>query len=139
MIEIMVVVGVVFVVLTLALPNMLRSRMNSNELAGLANCKIIFNACQSYFANTAPSSYPSGLEDLVPPVSVPPYIDSVLASGVKQGYRFIYERRDVYSFILRANPVSLGAAKKHYYVDETGTFRVSTTGPAGPSDIGVSG
>lgn len=131
--EIMIVVGIVTVLLTLAVPNFIRSRVIGNETAALANCRAINNGCQLYHVNQ--ETYPESLSELIEPASNPPYIDAVLASGRKQGYEFVYEFVDSGHFALNANPTSAGFLKgRYFYMDESGVVRANSDGPAGPED-----
>lgn len=140
LIEIMVVVAVILIILVIALPNMLRSRMNANEIAAIGHCRLVSNACQSYYSNNMPHAYPTGLTDLVAPTSVPPYIDTALSSGKKQGYEFTYTFVNEDSFTLRANPKTPGrTGVRYFYVDETGVIRANASQEAGPTDTPVSG
>ena len=140
LVEIMVVVGVILIVLTLALPPMLRSRMHANEVSAISHCRLISNACQAYYSNVIQHTYPSGLDDLIVPILDPPYIDSILASGEKQGYNFTYDLVNEDSFTLRANPRNVGrTGNRYFYVDETGVIRNAEGGEAGPDDDPVSG
>jgi len=130
LIEIMVVIGVLLIIITLALPNIIRSRIIANESAAFANLKMIFNACQNYYSGVSPHEFPEKLINLAEPYSHPPYIDSVLASGEKQGYEFVYQRLTEESFTLRANPKSALNGRKYFFVNENGSFRYSLEGPA---------
>jgi len=131
--EIMIILAIVIVLLTIAMPNFLRSRVIANETAALANCRAINNACQLYHVNQ--ETYPTGLSDLSEPTSNPPYIDSALASGRKQGYEFMYKLVDSGHFTLNANPLTSGFLKgKYFYMDETGIIRAKSDGLAGPND-----
>jgi prepilin-type N-terminal cleavage/methylation domain-containing protein len=133
LIEIMVVVAIVVILITIAVPNFLRSRVVANEAAAMASLRAINNGCQLYYINN--EEYPGGLDNLVPPDSDPPYIDSVLASGRKQGYEFIYDLPDADHFTVNANPLSSGLLKgRYFYIDESGVIRVNPDGPAGPDD-----
>ena len=89
LVEIMIVVAIVMTLATLAISSVLRVRHNANEMAAVASCRTILTACQNYYATNYPHAYPDSLPDLIAPNSNPPYIDSVLASGTKQGYSFI--------------------------------------------------
>ena len=101
---------------------------------------MISNACQSYYSNQIPHEYPSSLEDLIEPNSVPPYIDVNLASGEKQGYLFEYSALDDDIFSLNANPKTPGkTGVRYFYVDETGVIRSSSEGEAGIDNAPVSG
>jgi prepilin-type N-terminal cleavage/methylation domain-containing protein len=140
LVEIMVVVAILLIIVTLALPNMLRSRMNANELAAITHCRLISNSCQSFYSNTIPHTYPSSLDDLIEPTSSPPYIDTTLASGDKQGYTFEYNSDGEDSFILQASPKTPDrTGVRYFYVDETGVIRSRAGEEAGPNDPPVSG
>lgn len=140
LIEIMIVVAIILIVLTLALPNMLRTRINANEVAAIGHCRLISNACQSYYTNAMPHTYPADLNALGAPTSNPPYIDSLLVSGQKEGYDFVYVLISTDSFTLRANPSNPGRTGiRYFYADESGVIRAQTGGQAGPADPPVSG
>ena len=133
LVEIMIVLAIVIVLLTIAVPNFLRSRVIANETAALTNCRAINNACQLYNINQ--ENYPNSLTDLTEPASNPPYIDSTLAAGRKLGYEFIYQLVDSGHFTLNANPLSSGLLKgRYFYMDESGSIRAKKDGPAGPTD-----
>lgn len=131
LVEIMIVVGIVIILITLAVPNILRSRVIANEGATLANLKAINNACQLYHINQ--EKYPDSLDVLAN--ANPPYLDSTLASGKKQSYEFIYTLVSDDHFTVNANPTYTGLLKgRYFYMDETGIIRANSTGPAGPND-----
>ncbi len=133
LVEILVVLAIVMVLLAIAMPNFLRSRVIANETVTLTNCRSINNSCQLYHINQ--ETYPSSLADLVEPISNPPYIDSTLATGRKQSYEYIYQLVDSGHFTLNANPTSSGLLKgRYFYMDESGIIRGKTDGPAGPTD-----
>lgn len=131
LIEIMVVVAIVIILITIAIPNILRSRVVANEGAAIANLKTIATACQSYHIDN--QGYPSVLADLA--TANPTYIDNVLGSGQKQGYQFIYNSADSDHFTVNANSINTGLLKgRYFYIDESGTIRVRADAPAGPTD-----
>ncbi|MDP2981581.1 MAG: type II secretion system protein [Candidatus Omnitrophota bacterium] len=138
LVEIMIVVAILATLATLAISSVLRARHNANEIAAIAACKTVLTACQNFYANTLPHTYPTGLSDFIAPVSNPPYIDSVLASGTKQGYRFMYEFVDTESFRLNADPsVSGKTGTRHFFVDETGIIKANSNSQAGSADPAV--
>jgi len=138
LIEIMIVVAIVMTLATLVVSSVLRARHNANEMAVVAACKTVVTACQNFYANTLPHTYPAGLSDLIAPVSVPPYIDSVLAGGTKQGYKFTYELIDAESFKLNADPsISGKTGTRHFFADESGIIKANPDRQAGPADPAV--
>lgn len=137
LIEILVVVGVLIIIMTLALPTFLRARMNANEAIAMTSCRAIVTGCQSYYAYTVPHEYPSQLVELTSPISNPPYINSVLASGLHRGYKFEYSSPDENSFIITASPEVEGiTGTKYFTVDETGSIQVGEGGDAEPEGGG---
>lgn len=133
LVEIMIVVALVIILITLAVPNILRSRVIANEGAALGNLKAINNGCQLYHVNN--ETYPSNLSDMATPTSNPPYIDTVIASGRKQGYEFNYALVDADHFVIHANPTSTGLLQgRFFYLDESGIIRGKLGGEAGPDD-----
>lgn len=133
LVEIMVVIAIVIILVALAVPNILRSRIVANEGAALANMKVINDACQAYHVNA--QSYPDSLLSLIEPISNPPYIDSTLASGNKQGYQFIYAKVDADHFTLHADSSHTGLLKgRSFYSDESQVVRFNSSSQAGPGD-----
>ncbi len=131
LIEIMVVVAIVIILITIAVPNILRSRVVANEGAAIANLKTIASACQSFHIDN--QQYPSILSDLS--TAIPPYIDNVLGTGQKQGYLFIYNSSDADHFTVNANSANTGLLKgRYFYMDESAAIRVRNDAPAGPTD-----
>lgn len=131
MIEIIIVVAIVIVLTTIAVPGILRSRVVANEGAAIANLRALNNACQAYHMNE--QRYPDSLQTLA---NVnPPYIDNVLGAGTKEGYQFNYESSDQSHFIVHANPAHTGLLRgRYFYLDEGGTIRTKNDGEAGPDD-----
>jgi type II secretory pathway pseudopilin PulG len=133
LVEIMIVVAIVIILVSLATPNILRSRVNANEGAAIANLRSINSACQLYHIDR--EAYPGSLSDLIEPNSSPAYIDPTLASGRKQGYEFIYSLFNDDHFTVNANPTTRGLLQgRYFYMDETGIIRAKSGDPAGHDD-----
>ncbi len=131
LVEIMVVILIVSILVALAIPNILRSRVAANEGAAIANLRTLSTACQAYHIDQ--QVYPVSLETLS--TANPPYIDNVLGAGSKQGYNFIYESSDGDHFTINANPAHAGLLKgRYFYLDESGSIRTRSDQPAGPED-----
>ncbi len=135
LVEIMIVVAIVMTLATLAISSVLRTRHSANEMAAVASCRTVVTAAQNFYANSYPHTYPGSLSELIEPTSNPPYIDSVLASGTKQGYVFTYALVDSESFTLNAAPAVSGkTGTRCFFADETSVIRANNNGPAGASD-----
>ncbi|MFA4843173.1 MAG: prepilin-type N-terminal cleavage/methylation domain-containing protein [Candidatus Omnitrophota bacterium] len=133
LVEIMIVVAIVIGLITIATPNLLRSRVVANEGAAVGNLRAVNNGAQLYHINR--ETYPASLSAMAEPNSNPPYIDAHLASGRKQSYEFNYSLVDSDHFTVNANPTAMGLLKgKYFYMDESGIIRFNASAPAGPGD-----
>ncbi len=128
LVEIMIVVLILGILTTLAIPNVLRARITAREAVALSNIKKISEAAQMYYNQQ--SSFPASLTNLSE--AVPSYIDSNLASGTKDNYNFVYTQVNE-GFTLQAN-VEAGGVGRYFYTDETIVIRQHVNAPAGPGD-----
>jgi type IV pilus assembly protein PilA len=143
LIELLVVVAVMLIIAGIAVPALLRSRIASNEAAVTASMRVITSMNVRYML-TFQQGFAPDLHSLGPPPmgsqpsgAAADLIDSVLASGIKSGYSLVYVPLDPAGtgtptgFTLNANPVSPGqTGNRYFYVDQTNTIHVSTSGPA---------
>ena len=126
LVEIMIVVAIIVVLLAISVPGILRQRMTANEAAAVTSLKTISWAAITY--RTSHSSFPVVLADLNS--SEPVYIDSVLASGTKQGYLFNLTG-STNSFNVTAIPsIQNITGVRNFYVDVSGVIRASANGTA---------
>jgi prepilin-type N-terminal cleavage/methylation domain-containing protein len=93
LIELLVVVAIILTIAVIAIPSLLRSRIAANEAAAVASIRTLTTAEHAYAETFPDLGYTCNVGDLGPPASGQPIsstaggiIDSVLASGVKQGY-----------------------------------------------------
>ncbi len=136
LVEIMVVVGILALLMSFSIPNFLRARSNTTEVLAITSAQTVGRACQNFYSQVQPHSYPDSLAVLS--TSNPPYIDSVLGSGQKQGYQFAYTFQDTEHFQLQAQPVIPGVnGNRFFFLDQTGVLRVRQGGAAGSGDTPV--
>jgi type IV pilus assembly protein PilA len=85
LIELMIVVAIIAIIAAIAIPNLLRSRLQSNESAAIGNLRTVVGS-QTAFA-AAERGYADDLNNLMTPAAGPAYLDIDLtpATGV-QGY-----------------------------------------------------
>ena len=126
LIELLVVVTIVALLASMAIVQLLRARIVTNELVALTSLRLIAKSCNSYFLER--QAYPAALADLGPPTSDPPYFtDPHLLAGAKGGYTFTYTLApagDPSTFIVLANPQTYGiTGVRHFWVDQTVTIR----------------
>ncbi|MFA5099417.1 MAG: prepilin-type N-terminal cleavage/methylation domain-containing protein [Candidatus Omnitrophota bacterium] len=138
LVEIMIVVAIIAVLAAIAIPNLIRARLTSNETSAIVALKTIFSAANTYRASNR--GYPQQLSDLYENVT-PPYIDSALASGIKQGYLFSCSgieddgSGNFQAFTATAAPVIPGiTGNRRFFVDTSGVIRFSSTEEATSSD-----
>ena len=143
LVEIMIVVAIIALLAAVSVPSMLRSRMNANEAAAVASCRLVSNSCQNYYNQVSPHTYPSDLASLTSPAVDPPYIDSALAgatsaASAKQGYFYTFVLVDAERFTLNASPAIVGrTGVRYFFVDETGIIRADSSGAATASSTPV--
>ncbi|MBN3038662.1 MAG: type II secretion system protein [Candidatus Omnitrophica bacterium] len=138
LIEILIVSAILALLTAIAIPSMLRHRLDANERATIKNLKVLCDGLNSFagknIINSVPS-YPANLDALtVNQIAMPepPYLDiswSDAGSGSvqKSGYRYTYTGTDLDSngvnerFFLDAAPISYQTSGvRSFYVDEQG-------------------
>ena len=134
LIEVMIVVAIIAVLASLAIPNLLRSRMFAQEVIATNSLRIICTAETQWRATNPEYAI---LEQLAG--ANPAYIDASLASGFRQSYNFKVFPNSSLGFYATAEPVNLGQARS-YYIDEGGFIcrsqTVNTPAPAAHADSG---
>ena len=129
LVEIMIVVAIIALLAAIAIPNLLRARLQANETAAQAALKTLATAEVTY--RTANPSY--GTLDALIAVT-PPYIDSVLAAGTKNGYLFTMPTVAAENFCAVAVPSTPGSTGvRSFCITEDGVVR---TDPAGTTASG---
>lgn len=117
LVEIMIVVAIIALLAALALPGLLRSRINANEAAAKANLKAIATACESYAAAND-GNYPTNKTDLT---NVnPPYLTRDIIGQTVQGYK--------YDCTFTNTSYNCTATPAHINVTGKKTFRITTGG-----------
>lgn len=128
LVELMIVVGLVLLLAGIAIPNLLRARATAQEAAAMAAVRCLISAQTTYRATH--SQY-ANLSQLY--ADHPPYIDSVIASGNKQGYTFSINGISGSQFYVTAVP-KISMAVRSFYGDEDGILcRSNTTNIAAPN------
>lgn len=117
LIELMIVVAIIAIIAAIAIPNLLRSRMQSNETAAIGNCKTIGTAQNSYRASH--DTYGT-FADLT--AGDPPFLDATWTEGVeKQGYTYSMTDNTANTWEVTATPVE-GGGERTFTADESGTI-----------------
>jgi len=94
LIELLIVVAIILIIASIAIPNLLRARMNANEAAAVQAVRTVNTAQISYNSSYPTVGYAATLAALGGTNCAPPsstsacLIDTALASGTKTGYVF---------------------------------------------------
>ena len=129
LVEIMIVVAIIGLLAAIAIPNLMRSRLNANEGSIKADLRTIASAAESYRAAQATPAYPTTL-DLMSGAT-PAYLDATfINTGSKHGYTLtLAGAADTYNANVQpTNPNVSGV--QSYCIDQTGVMRVQVAGGA---------
>ncbi len=150
LIELLVVVAVILIIASIAIPNFIRSKMRANETGAAANLRTISTAevvySTTYGIGYSPTLVALAGNPVIPDATQAGLIDSVLgsATGIKSGYQFIYTvitsdpSGHVVAYSLTADPTVPGTTgDRHFYTDQTCVIRANGTGPASATDPSI--
>ena len=130
LVEIMIVVAIIALLAAIAIPNLLRARINANESASISTCQTLSSALTSFFAANPNTGFPATLA-LLAPAGQPPYVDLGLAiagAPQRQGYQMTYTQVAAVApatistqFHIYARPITFGTTGiREFYIDEGG-------------------
>ena len=146
LIELAVVVGIIAMLASIAVQNILRARSTSNEAAAIGNLHGLMQSLQVYQAQQ--NGFPLDWQaDMFTNVN-PPYASSAfnmpMTDSLVQGYLYTYEYisgpdncpTGCSTYTLKANPQTEGwQGTRAFYADQTGRLRHCTgSGPATASN-----
>ncbi len=118
LVEIMIVVAIIALLAAIAIPNLLRARVNANEALAQSTLRTLSTAAES-FATANNGSYPTDpAVDLAN--ATPPYINENYCDGTaRSGYGFVCTML-VGSYSIVATPTSDGVTGTSTYTMITG-------------------
>ena len=132
LVEIMIVVAIIALLAAIAIPNLLRARLNANETAAQATLATISSSNVSYRSvNTAYGTL--ALLITPAPAGSPAYIDATVDdAGGKQGYVFTDgEVPGANTFSINAVPVTANqTGVRSFCVSDDGVIRFKAAGGA---------
>ncbi|MFH1413879.1 MAG: prepilin-type N-terminal cleavage/methylation domain-containing protein [Candidatus Omnitrophota bacterium] len=117
LVEIMIVVAIIALLATLAIPGLLRSRIISNETFAQATLKTIANACETYAAAND-GSYP-GDETLLTEVTLP-YLGRAYCDQNLNGYTYSCDVMKFDQYTITATANSCGTSGNNDFTITTG-------------------
>lgn len=124
LIELLIVVAIILIIASIAIPNLLRARMSANEAAAVQAVRTLNTAQISYNSAYPSAGYASTLTALGGVACNPPtsagacLIDSQLATGTKTGYTFALAGvtgTPVATYAIIASPVTPNQTGTRYF------------------------
>ena len=128
LIEIMIVVAIIALSAAIAIPNLLRARLNANESIAIATCRTLSTALQSFRAANPIIGFPADLTGLAVVAPQPSYADTRLTvvTPTKRDYNFTYTvgaGLPAIQYHISAVPINANAAGvRGFYIDEQGVI-----------------
>lgn len=130
LVEIMIVVAIIGLLASIAIPNLLRARMTSNENVIKKELRTFSAANESYRAAQTTPEYAVSLGNLTG--TAPPYLDATWTGATKHGYALSYAGGGAgittYSLFATAQA---NEALNNFCVDQTGIIFVGGSSAAG--------
>ena len=122
LIELLIVIAIILIIATIALPKLNKSRMYANEAAALGAIRTIHQMETQYYSQFGKYA---NLTELGPPTSGQPsaaaadLISGDLAGGEKSGYKFTVQASPS-GYIINGAPVAYGGTgNRTFYSDQT--------------------
>jgi type IV pilus assembly protein PilA len=113
LVEIMIVVAIIALLAAIAIPNLLRARVNASQANAQATLKTLSTACESWAA-AHNGNYPLNIAALTG--AVPPYLNEDYTAGTRQGYTFACNPMDVTQYSCTATPTASLAGADTYNI-----------------------
>jgi type IV pilus assembly protein PilA len=127
LIELMIVIAIILIIATIALPKLNRAKMYAHETAAIKTMQTIHTAQTQYQSQFG--RFATSLTELGPPQSGQPgpqsadLIDSNLSTGEKSGYKFTVTGNQS-GYVISAVPVAYNSTgSRTFYSDQTMQIR----------------
>ena len=139
LIELLLVVAVILIVASIAVPNFLKSRLRANEASAVASLRMINTAAITYSITYPDLGFPALLTTLggANPCTAASstqacLIDDSLSQGIKSGYSFVWTGDGAVpsvSFIVTGTPQAVGGSGQRMFCsDQTGVIHYDPSG-----------
>lgn len=122
LVEILIVIAIVSILVTIAIPHLVRAKMNAQEVAAQATLKAIAAACENYSAANS-GIYPTVMADLIG--VTPPYLSKDYTAASYQGYDYDCVPLEESGYTCTAIPTTCGQTGPRDFVITTGSILTS--------------
>ncbi len=124
LVEVMIVVAIIGLLAAIAIPNLLRARVNANDGSVKGDLRAFSTASESYRAAQSPPAYPANAAALTG--ASPPYLDSSwLDTTTKHGHTLAYLSSAAGYTVTAASQT--GSSASDFCIDHTGVLRSAST------------
>lgn len=128
LLELLIVVGVIAIIASIAIPNYTSSKKSANEASAIESMRTLVAAEENYRVTQNPPQY-----GVLSQLNTSGLVNPSLGSGSKSGYTFItFGVPGTHTYAFTGNPQS-GSGDKWYYVDQTGVIRAKVGSSADPT------
>ena len=117
LVEILIVVAIIALLAAVAIPNLLRAKVNSNQSAAQATLKAIANALETYAISNG--VYPPQTTSLIG--AAPPYLNKDYFSAATNGYNFTAVISN-YAYSVNAIPLGPSQGTESYSITTGGVL-----------------
>ena len=129
LIELLIVIAIILIILSIALPQMSKSRMHAQEMAAIAQIGTIQKAQVQYYSQFG--QYATALTQLGPPTSsgaaegpqAAGLIPASLANGSSSGYNYTITQTPTGYAIVAVPKAFNSTGRRTFYSDQTGIIR----------------
>ncbi|MDF1667474.1 MAG: hypothetical protein P1V97_37380, partial [Planctomycetota bacterium] len=111
------------VLMPIIVPNLIEARKHGNEASAIGSMRTL-NNCQALYRERSADQKYGTMKQL----AADNLVDSVLAKGLKQGYRFVVTvdpKSPQFEYWISASPVNSSMGDRHFYTDQGGVIRFS--------------
>jgi type IV pilus assembly protein PilA len=146
LIELLIVVAIILIIAAVAIPNYLRAKMQANEASVVQSMRIIQTSETAYAIAYPSVGYSPSLNELsdggaspcTPAMAAACLIDSLLATGIKDGYTIVYANdgnTPSFNYTIHADPFNRGTTgQRSFFSDYPGVIHYNDSAAATSTD-----
>ncbi|MCA9399498.1 MAG: prepilin-type N-terminal cleavage/methylation domain-containing protein [Candidatus Omnitrophica bacterium] len=121
LVEVLIVAAIISLLASIAIPNIIRARIESNEAAAQATLKTISTALENYY--TTNNQYPASTAVLTS--SVPPYLNENFFGSTYNGFNFSAPTLTIATYEILAEPSSSAMGTRSFTISTGGVLNVN--------------